>query len=63
MGYSIRTDRWRYTEWDAGKQGSELYNEKDDPGELRNLAGDPKHAKVVGEMQRLMKGLVGRQRE
>ncbi len=45
MGYSVRTERWRYTEWDDGKRGVELYNEADDPDELRNLAADPKHAK------------------
>jgi uncharacterized sulfatase len=59
MGYSIRTEPWRYTEWDNGNRGTELYNEKDDPGELRNLAADPKHATVVAEMQKLMK-TVGR---
>ena len=27
MGYSVRTDRWRYTEWDEGKRGVELWRE------------------------------------
>jgi uncharacterized sulfatase len=57
MGYSVRTENWRYTEWDEGKRGAELFNEKDDPGELRNLAGDPKFKKVVGEMQSLLRRL------
>jgi iduronate 2-sulfatase len=60
MGYSIRTEQWRYTEWDNGKRGTELYNEKDDPGELRNLAADPKHATVVAEMQKLMRAVGGK---
>ena len=66
MGYSVRTQRagWRYTEWDEGpRRGGNCADEKDDLGELHNLASDPKHAKVVAEMQRLMKGLVGRQGE
>jgi uncharacterized sulfatase len=55
MGYSVRTEQWRYTEWDDGKRGVELYNEATDPDELRNLADDPKHRATVGEMQILMR--------
>jgi hypothetical protein len=33
----------------------ELYNEVDDPGEMHNLAADPKHEKTVSEMQRLLR--------
>ena len=43
MGYSVRTEKWRYTEWDDGKRGVELYDEAADPRELKNLAADPKH--------------------
>ena len=46
MGYSVRTEQWRYTEWDEGKRGVELYNEVKDPDELRNLADDPAHRKT-----------------
>lgn len=56
MGYSIRTEKWRYTEWDGGKRGAELYNELNDPREEKNLAADPGHQKVVGEMQRRLRG-------
>ena len=55
MGYSIRTEKWRYTEWDGGKRGAELYNEQNDPREEKNLAADPEHRKVVGDMQRLLR--------
>ncbi len=41
MGRAVRTERWRYTEWDEGRAGSELYDHAADPGEHRNLAGDP----------------------
>jgi uncharacterized sulfatase len=54
MGYSVRTEKWRYTEWDNGTRGRELYDETADPGETRNLAPDPKHEKVVTDMQRLL---------
>jgi iduronate 2-sulfatase len=55
MGYSVRNERWRYTEWDEGKQGAELYDETNDKEELRNLANDPKYAKTVEEMKRLLR--------
>jgi uncharacterized sulfatase len=54
-GHSVRTDRWRYTEWDFGEKGSELYDHKSDPRESRNLANDPRYAKVLGEMKALAK--------
>lgn len=54
MGYSVRTERWRYTEWDGGTQGAELYDEKNDPAELENLAEDPAHKAVVSELKRLL---------
>lgn len=41
MGCSIRTDRYRYTEWAEGDQGVELYDHQTDPDEFHNLAIDP----------------------
>ena len=57
MGYSVRTERWRYTEWADGKSGTELYDEVADPQELKNLAASPGHRKTVDEMQRLLKAV------
>jgi uncharacterized sulfatase len=54
MGYSVRTERWRYTEWDGGKLGSELYDHDQDPHEETNLADDKAHAGVVAEMRELL---------
>jgi iduronate 2-sulfatase len=51
MGYSIRNERYRFTEWDDGKKGTQLFDYETDPHELTNLAGDPKHAETVKELQ------------
>ena len=60
MGYSVRTEKWRYTEWDDGERGVELYDEASDPDEMRNLAADPKHSKTVAEMRELLRRVRGR---
>ncbi len=50
FGYSLRTPRWRYTEWDEGNQGVELYDHEQDPQELQNLAHNPTHAETVQQL-------------
>jgi iduronate 2-sulfatase len=55
LGRSVRTERWRYTEWDGGKRGVELYDHDADPHEYQNLADDPKHADTVKELKALLK--------
>jgi iduronate 2-sulfatase len=41
MGYSVRTERWRYTEWgENGAHGRELYDHDADPFEHTNLAAN-----------------------
>jgi iduronate 2-sulfatase len=54
MGYSVRTDRYRYTSWDGGAKGEQLHDLDADPGELTNLAADPKHAGTVGALKKLL---------
>jgi arylsulfatase A-like enzyme len=50
FGYSLRTPRWRYTEWDEGRKGRELYDHDNDPRELTNLADKSEHAKTVADL-------------
>lgn len=52
FGYSLRTPRWRYTEWDEGRRGRELYDHDADPRELTNLAEHPAHTKTAEELSR-----------
>ncbi len=53
-GYTVRTERWRYTEWAGGARGVEFYDHSKDPNEFKNLAADPAHAKVAAEMKKLL---------
>lgn len=54
MGYSVRDERWRYTEWIDTTRGTciarELYDHDAGPSASRNLSADPAHA---AEVQRL----------
>jgi hypothetical protein len=70
MGYSIRTDRYRYTEWwrtvssndtldlhvpmDDSPAHIELYDYLSDPEETINLATDPAYSGLVEELSALL---------
>ncbi len=58
FGYSLRTSRWRYTEWGEGQQGRELYDHDADPKELTNLAAAPAHAATVAELSQQLRAAV-----
>ncbi len=51
MGRSIRTEDWRYTEWDEGRAGTELYDHRTDPNEYTNLAKHSDQAAIVEELR------------
>ncbi|MEY4485148.1 MAG: hypothetical protein RL693_2600 [Verrucomicrobiota bacterium] len=51
MGRSIRTERWRYTEWDEGKAGVELYDHRTDPSEFNNLARNTEFKEIIEQLQ------------
>jgi uncharacterized sulfatase len=54
QGRSVRTARWRYTEWDQGRLGAELYDHQKDPRELFNLAGAPAWSEVQAQLKSLL---------
>ena len=51
-GKSVRDERWRYTEWDAGSKGVELYDHNNDPREFNNLAKHSRYKNIVLMMKR-----------
>ncbi len=56
MGYSMRTERYRFTAWQhrrdpAKVEAIELYDHQTDPQENTNLAALPEHRALVAELQ------------
>jgi len=68
MGYSLRTERYRYTVWMNNNYRSnepysadrvyatELYDYENDPLEKVNIAKDNKYIKIISELNEEMKG-------
>ena len=59
MGYTMRTDRYRFTSWmdrnDHSKVDAvELYDHQTDPQENSNVAKDPRNAALVKELQAML---------
>lgn len=55
MGYSVRTERWRYIQWGVdGEEGEELYDHTKDRVEYYNLADRPEHRKTRDELAALL---------
>lgn len=57
MGHSMRTERYRFTEWLARDQQGreiELYDYEKDPEETANLAVRPENAELVKQMTQML---------
>jgi len=55
LGKTVRTERWRYTEFNDGKDGALLFDEQADPHELKNLANEPQHKATVEQLKALLR--------
>ncbi|MDP3073049.1 MAG: sulfatase [Opitutaceae bacterium] len=51
IGHSVRTERFRYIEWDEGRAGQQLYDYQTDPDELHNLADKPAQAERIAHLK------------
>ncbi|MEI6569284.1 MAG: sulfatase/phosphatase domain-containing protein, partial [Verrucomicrobiota bacterium] len=51
-GRSVRTDRWRYTEWNDGNVA--LFDHDKDPGEYYNLARKPEHKDTCAQLKSIL---------
>ena len=56
-GKSLRTPNWRFTEWEQGEKGIELYNKIKDPEEFNNLGKDTTYLKIVNELETELHGV------
>jgi arylsulfatase A-like enzyme len=57
LGVSVRTEQFRYTEWDEGRQGTMLFDLPNDPQETKDLSKDPAHAETISKMKAMLTGL------
>ncbi len=59
-GYSVKTERFRYTEWTRHKSrevlARELYDHQTDPNENENIAELPQNESLIGELSILLQG-------
>ena len=59
MGYTMRTDRHRYTEWQDRRTrratAVELYDHRTDPGENVNIAKRPQNQALLARLSRTLR--------
>ena len=53
-GRMVRTPRYKYVMYSAGKHREQLFHMHDDPGEMVNLAVEARYRDVLGEHRRLL---------
>ena len=51
IGHSVRTDAFRYIEWDQGRGGEQLFDLRNDPDELHDLSKVPAQAERMARMR------------
>ena len=58
MGYAVRTNTHRYVEWREGMEGKvlhrELYDHRNDPQEMKNVAALKKNAETVSGLSEVL---------
>jgi iduronate 2-sulfatase len=57
-GHSLRNERYRYSMWNGGDAGEELYDYESDPRELQNLAADAKNSGVKARVKEQLQEIV-----
>jgi hypothetical protein len=63
MGYSIRDDKYRYTQWVDFRNGEvlaeEFYDYAGNIPELNNQMNDSRHIRVIEKLKRRLEELIG----
>ena len=58
MGYTVQTDRYRYTEWIKESTGEllgiDLFDHKNDPDENKSIASDPENEELIKKLSELL---------
>jgi iduronate 2-sulfatase len=58
MGYTIKTDRYRYTEWIKTStdelMARDLFDHQSDPDENVNIAHDPENTDIINKLSSLL---------
>ncbi len=57
LSRTVIAETWRYTEWDGGRAGRELYLRTEDPGEYHNRSGESSVVETERKGQAVLMGL------
>jgi len=55
FGRMVRSDRFKYIVYSEGENPEQLFDMQTDPGEMKNLAGDPNHRAVLEDHRHKLK--------